>query len=103
MLNIELEIFIFLSFYFLFFSGINMVFSRNNMLYMLIFLEVLVFSSIMIFIPSSCFFYNIDGQILAILVLAVAASESIIALSLLVIFYKLRGTIDYLSINLIKG
>ena len=43
------------------------------------------------------------GQIFALLVLTVAAAESAIGLSILVVYYRIRGTIAVEFINLMKG
>lgn len=43
------------------------------------------------------------GQIFALLVLTVAAAESAIGLAILVVYYRIRGTIAVEFINLMKG
>jgi NADH:ubiquinone oxidoreductase subunit K len=43
------------------------------------------------------------GQLFALLVLTVAAAESAIGLALLVVYYRVRGTISVEFINLVKG
>jgi len=49
--------------------------------------------------------YNDDifGQIFAIFILTVAAAESSIGLAILIVFYRLRGTIAINFINFLKG
>ena len=46
---------------------------------------------------------NLDGQIFALYILVVAAAESAIGLSILIAFYRVRGTISVKFINLLKG
>ena len=46
---------------------------------------------------------DLVGEAFALLVLTVAAAESAIGLALLVIYYRVRGTISVEFINLIKG
>jgi NADH-quinone oxidoreductase subunit K len=46
---------------------------------------------------------DIVGQIYALLVLTVAASEAAIGLAILVVFYRSRGSIAVEDINLMKG
>jgi NADH-quinone oxidoreductase subunit K len=51
----------------------------------------------------SVYLDDILGQIFALLVLTVAGAESAIGLALLVIYYRIRGTIDVEYINILKG
>lgn len=46
---------------------------------------------------------DLIGQLFALLVLTVAAAESAIGLALLVVYYRIRGTIAVEFINLMKG
>jgi len=55
------------------------------------------------FIIFSVFLDDILGQLFALLVLTVAAAESAIGLAILVIYYRVRGTIAIEFIDLMKG
>ena len=55
------------------------------------------------FVLFSVYLDDMIGQIFALLVLTVAAAESAIGLALLVIYYRVRGTVGVEFINLIKG
>jgi len=55
------------------------------------------------FVLFSIYLDDIIGQIFALLVLTVAAAESAIGLALLVVYYRVRGTISVECINLLKG
>jgi NADH-quinone oxidoreductase subunit K len=55
------------------------------------------------FIIFSIFLDDILGQLFALLVLTVAAAESAIGLAILVIYYRVRGTIAIEFIDLMKG
>jgi NADH-quinone oxidoreductase subunit K len=46
---------------------------------------------------------DIVGQVFALLVLTVAAAESAIGLAILVVYYRVRGTIAIEQINLMRG
>lgn len=46
---------------------------------------------------------NINGQIFTLFVLTVAAAESAIGLAILVIYYRVRGTLSIEFIHLLKG
>jgi NADH-quinone oxidoreductase subunit K len=49
------------------------------------------------------FIDDIIGQLFALIVLTVAAAESAIGLAILVIYYRIRGSIAIELINLMKG
>ena len=51
----------------------------------------------------SVFLEDFLGQLLALFVLTVAASESAIGLAILLVYYRLRGTIFINFINALKG
>ena len=55
------------------------------------------------FLITSSYIDDIFGQIFAIFVLTVAAAESSIGLAILVLYYRIRGTISIEFINLLKG
>ena len=55
------------------------------------------------FVFFSVYLDDIIGQLFALLILTVAAAESAIGLALLVVYYRVRGTIAVEYINLIKG
>ena len=55
------------------------------------------------FIFFSIFIDCIFGQVFALFILTVAAAESAIGLAILVIYYRIKGTIRIDFINLIKG
>jgi NADH-quinone oxidoreductase subunit K len=46
---------------------------------------------------------DIVGQVLALLILTIAAAEAAIGLAVVVIFYRLRGRVLVENINLMQG
>lgn len=88
----------------LFVLGIWGIFlNRKNILIMLMSIELLLLAVNLNFIVFSVFLDDLVGQIFAILVLTVAASESSIGLAILVVYYRIRGTIAVEYIRLMKG
>ena len=88
----------------LFVLGIWGIFlNRKNILIMLMSIELLLLAVNLNFIFFSVFLDDLIGQIFAILVLTVAASESSIGLAILVVYYRIRGTIAVEYIRLMKG
>ena len=84
-------------------SLFGMFLNRKNILVMLMSLEMLFLASSALFIYSSIYLDDIVGQIFAILILTVAASESAIGLAILVIYYRIRSTISVELMYLMKG
>jgi NADH-quinone oxidoreductase subunit K len=66
-------------------------------------IELMLLSINFNFIIFSIFLDDILGQLFALLVLTVAAAESAIGLAILVIYYRVRGTIAIEFIDLMKG
>jgi NADH-quinone oxidoreductase subunit K len=46
---------------------------------------------------------DLVGQVLALLILTIAAAEAAIGLAVVVIFYRLRGSVLVENINLMQG
>ena len=82
-------------------SGIFL--NRKNIIILLMSIELMLLSINFNFIIFSVFLDDILGQLFALLVLTVAAAESAIGLAILVIYYRVRGTIAIEFIDLMKG
>ena len=52
---------------------------------------------------SSFYLDDILGQIFVLVILTVAAAESSIGLAILIVYYRLRGTISVQFINKLRG
>lgn len=88
----------------LFLIGLSGIFlNRKNIIIMLMSIELMLLSINFNFIIFSVFLDDILGQLFALLILTVAAAESAIGLAILVIYYRIRGTIAIELINLMKG
>lgn len=98
----------FLTFYllslFLFFIGLfGIFFNRKNVLTVIICLELTLLSVNLSILMASYYLDDLLGQIIVIMVLTVAAAETSIGLAILIVFYRLRGTIAIELINSLKG
>ena len=88
----------------LFLLGISGIFlNRKNIIIMLMSVELMLLAVNLSLLVFSVYLDDIVGQIFALLVLTVAAAESAIGLALLVVYYRVRGTISVEFINLMKG
>lgn len=78
----------------LFLIGVlGFVLNRKNIILMLISIEIMLLAITFLILLTSLGFDDILGQIYAIYIIAVAGAESAIGLSILVAFYRLRGSV----------
>lgn len=89
---------------FIFILGISGIFlNRKNLIIMLMSVELMLLAVNLNFVIFSIYLDDIIGQIFSLFVLTVAAAESAIGLAILVVYYRVRGTIAVDYINLMKG
>lgn len=77
--------------------------NHRNVIIMLMCIELMLLAINFNLTLFSVFLDDLLGQIFALLVLTVAGAESAIGLALLVVYYRVRGSIDIEFINIIKG
>jgi NADH-quinone oxidoreductase subunit K len=82
---------------------LGIVINRKNLIVMLMSIELILLSVNFLLIASAHILDNIMGEIFALFILVVAAAESAIGLSILVAYYRVRGTITVKFINLLRG
>jgi len=88
----------------LFFIGLFGIFAnRKNVLTVIICIELMLLSINLNLLISAFYLDDILGEIFVVIVLTVAAAESSIGLAILIIYYRLRGTISIEFINTLKG
>jgi NADH-quinone oxidoreductase subunit K len=88
----------------LFIIGLSGIFlNRKNLIIMLMSIELMLLAINFNFVVFSVYLDDLVGQMFSLLVLTVAAAESAIGLAILVIYYRVRGTIAVEYINLMKG
>ena len=88
----------------LFFIGVfGLVLNRKNILITIMSIELMLLAVNLNFIIFSIYLDDIIGQVFAIFILTVAAAESAIGLSILVIYSRIKGTLAIDFINLMKG
>jgi NADH-quinone oxidoreductase subunit K len=81
--------------YLLFIIGfLGVTLNYNSFLIALIGIEIMLLSTSLNFICYSLYFNDIYGQIFSIFILTVAAAEAAVGLALLIVYYKLKNTID---------
>jgi len=88
----------------LFFIGMLGIFiTRKNIIVILMCIELMLLAVNMYFIVYSVYLDDILGQVFALFILTVAAAESAIGLAILLVYYRITGTILTLFIKNLKG
>ena len=82
-------------------SGIYL--NRKNIIIILMSIELMLLAVNFNLVIFSVYLDDLIGQLFSIFVLTVAAAESAIGLAILVIYYRVRGTIGVEYINLMRG
>jgi NADH-quinone oxidoreductase subunit K len=76
---------------------------KRNLIMIIVCIELILVSVQLNLVLTSFNFDDITGQIFILFILVVAAAEVAIGLAFLIIYYRLRGTIDSKYIYLTKG
>jgi NADH-quinone oxidoreductase subunit K len=87
----------------LFAIGALGVLFRRNILVIFMSVELMLNAANIAFISFARAHGGLDGQIIVIFVLAVAAAEVSVGLAIIIDVFKKRGSIDLAASNLLKG
>jgi len=87
----------------LFCLGILGVISRRNVFTVFMSVELMLNAANLAFIALARLHENMDGHVLAMLVMAVAASEAALALAVVILLHKHTGKVDTNVFSLLKG
>ena len=82
-------------------SFFGLIFNKKSILIILIAIELMLLSVNIMFIVFSIYLDDIIGQIFTIFILTIAAAETSIGLSLLLVSYRVRGKILIDNLNLL--
>lgn len=78
----------------LFLIGIyGLILNKKNLILMIISIELMLLAVTLLILMNSFNFNDLLGQVYALYIIAIAGVESAIGLAILVVFYRLRGTI----------
>ncbi len=78
----------------LFLMGMFCLVSRRNLIMMVLGLEIMLNASAVAFVGAALRWQHLDGQAMAIFIIAVAAAEVSIGLGLIVWIYRRTGNVD---------
>ena len=84
-------------------GGIGLFINQNNILIVLMCLELMLFSINLQFIYISLILNEMQGFIVALVILALAATEAAIGLGIVIIYYRVRQNISINNLFLLKG
>nr|ALO20645.1 NADH dehydrogenase subunit 4L [Ptychogena lactea] len=93
----------FLPFLLFIISILGIVLNQSNIILILICIEMMLLSISLNFLSHAFIVDNSLGQICSIYVITVAAVESAIGLSIMISFYKLKGSVAIRFLNLLRG
>lgn len=82
-------------------SFFGLIYNKKSILIILISIELILLSVNILFIVFSIYLDDIVGQIFTVFILTIAAAETSIGLSLLLVSYKVRGNILIDNFNLL--
>ena len=82
-------------------SFFGLIYNKKSVLIILISIELILLSVNILFIVFSIYLDDIIGQIFTLFILTIAAAETSIGLSLLLVSYRVRGNILIDNFNLL--
>lgn len=88
---------------FLFTLGLVGILRRKNLLMLFFATEILLNATNIGLVAVSKYYNDLTGQIFALFIIAIAASEVAVGLGLLVLWYKRTKSINLDSLNIMKG
>jgi NADH-quinone oxidoreductase subunit K len=81
----------------------GIVLNRRDIIIILMCIELVLLSQNLNFVTFSVYLDDLVGQIFTLFVLTVAAAESAIGLALLILYYRVRGSISGTVFPGLKG
>lgn len=88
---------------FLFVIGLVGVMRRKNLLMLFFATEIMLNAVNIALVAAGKYMNDMAGQMFALFIIAIAASEVAVGLGLLILWYKKNGTLDLDSIQSMKG
>jgi NADH-quinone oxidoreductase subunit K len=88
----------------LFTTGVFGIFlNRKNIIIIMMSIELILLAVNINFVAFSAYLGDLAGQIFGMFILTVAAGEAAIGLAIVVVFFRNRGSIEVVDVNLMKG
>lgn len=87
---------------FLFTLGVVGFLVRRNIIVIFMSIELMLNGANLAFVAFSRFLQSIDGQVIVIFVMAVAAAEAAVGLAIILAIFRTRRTVNADELNLMK-
>ena len=87
----------------LFVTGVVGVLTRKNALIVFMSVELMLNAVNLSFVAFSRWLGEIDGQVFASFVMAVAAAEAAVGLALVILLFRHKATVDLNDLDVLKG
>jgi NADH-quinone oxidoreductase subunit K len=84
-------------------SILGVVTNRRNLLIILMGVELSLLSLNLSLILFSVYFDDIYGQLFSLFILAIAASESAVGLAVIILYYRVRGSIFMSQVPVLRS
>jgi NADH-quinone oxidoreductase subunit K len=84
-------------------SLIGVATNRRNLLIILMGVELNLLSLNLSFVLFSIYFDDLYGQLFSLFILAIAASESAVGLAVIIIYYRVRGSIFMSQVPVLRS
>ena len=89
--------------FFLFLIGFfGILLNRQSLIIILLSIELMLISINLNFLFFSFYLDDIIGQFFSLIILTVAAAESAIGIAIILVYYRIRGTININQIHLLS-
>ena len=95
--------FLFISFILFLLGVLGIILNRKNIILILIAIELILLAVNLNFIVFSVFLDDLLGQVFSLLILTIAAAESAVGLAIVVIYYRVRGSILIENLAVMRG
>lgn len=86
----------------LFSIGILGVISRKNVFVIYMSIELMLNAINLMFIALSRYYNDIDGQVIALMIIAIAAAEAAVFLSMIVVLFRKKKTLNMDAFNILS-
>jgi NADH-quinone oxidoreductase subunit K len=80
----------------------GIIFNRKSILITLICIELMLLALNLNFVLFSIYLDDIYGQLFSLFILTIAAAESSIGLAVIILYYRVRGTISLIQKPILK-
>lgn len=87
----------------MFLAGTLGVLFRRNLIMVLMSIELMLNAINLVFVAASRALANLDGQIMVLFIITVAACEAAVGLAMVIALYRKYGTIDTNFLRILRG